>query len=47
MQKRKEEAKTKKLQKMKDVLAKQGIIVTETVDIEEKIPELVLKHFQG
>ena len=48
MQKRKEETKTKKLQRMKDALAKQGIIVTEAaIDMEEKIPEVVLKPFKG
>ena len=47
MQKRKEEAKTTKLQRMKDSLAKQRIMVTEAIDIEEKIPEIVLKPLQG
>ena len=48
MRKRKEETKTKKLQRMKDALAKQGMIVTEAViDMEEKIPEVVLKPFKG
>ena len=43
----KEEAKNKKLQRMKDALAKQGIKVTEAIDIAEKAPEIVLKLFQG
>ena len=45
--KRKKEAKTKKLQLMKDALAKQGIMVTEAIYIEENTPEIVLKPFQG
>ena len=48
MRKRKEETKTKKLQQMKDALAKQGMIVTENaIDMEEKVPEVMLKPFKG
>ena len=47
LRKRKEEAKAKKIQRMKGALEKQGRIVTETIDIEEKTTELVLKPFQG
>ena len=47
LRKRKKEAKTKKLQRMKDALAKQGIIVTEAIDMEEKLPEVVQKPFKG
>ena len=48
MRKRKEETKTKKLKKMKEVLTKQGLIVSEAAkDIVEKLPEVVLKPFKG
>ena len=46
--KRKEEAKNKVLQRMKDAIAKQGMIVTEAaIDMKEKIPEVVPKPVKG
>ena len=43
-----EETKTMKLQKMKEVLTKQELKVSEAaIDMEEKIPEVVLKPFKG
>ena len=50
MQKRKEETKSKKLQKVREVLTKQGLMISDatiTIDIEEKVSEVVLKPFKG
>ena len=48
MRKRKEETKSRKLQKMREVLTRQGLIISDsTVDIEEKITEVALQPFKG
>ena len=44
MQKRKEETKFKKLQKMREVLTK---LSDATIDMEEKVSEVALKPFKG
>ena len=48
MRKRKEETKSKKLQKTRGVLTKQGLIISDaTIDMEEKVSEGALKPFKG
>ena len=48
MRKWKAETKSKKLQKMREVLIKQGLIISDsTIDIEEKVTEVALKPFKG
>ena len=48
MRKRREEIKFRKLQKMREVLTKQGLIISDsTIVIEEKITEVALQTFKG
>ena len=48
MRKWKEGSKSKKLQKMREVLTKQGLIISDsTIDIEERGTEVALKLFKG
>ena len=48
IRKRKEETKSKKLQKIRGVLTKQGLIILDaTIGIEEKVSEVALKPFKG
>ena len=48
MRKRKAETQSKRLQKMREVLTKQGLIISDsTIDIEEKVTEVALKPFKG
>ena len=48
MRKRREETKSRKLQKMREVLTKQGLIISDsTIDIDEKTTEVPLQPFKG
>ena len=48
MGKRRAETQSRKIQRMREVLTKQGLITSDsTIDIEEKIAEMPLKPFTG